>query len=249
MDAALLTRSDANGLTVLHVADTVGLCIFQCDEGDDEVATCLGGEVLVHCGDVLEEGGVVKANLVAALLKGDAEDLLALDGLGTVGRVYLDDIVRAFAFLLQDGQRLGGEVRGDDTIADLTLDEQRGGLVAGVTQGNEVTIGTHAIGTASTGIGCGNGREFEGNVVNPVDLAQRVAHGQSHGSTGRRDMLEAGGSRQARGLLQLAHKLPGVEGIEEVDVAGTATEHLDGKFTAVGHEDPRGLLVRVAPVL
>ena len=38
MNAALLTCADADGLTVFHIAHTVGLCVFQRNEGDDEIA-------------------------------------------------------------------------------------------------------------------------------------------------------------------------------------------------------------------
>ena len=248
VDAALLSGTDTDGLPVLDVADAVALRVLERDEGDDQVTTLVLGEVLGHGGDVGKERGIVEADLIAALFEGDAEHLLALDGLGAVGRIDLDDVVRALPLLAKDLECLIGVGRCDDTVADLTLDEEGCGTVAGVGEGDEVAVGTHAVSTAGTSIGRGDRRELEVDIVDPVDLAQRVAEGESNGSTGRRDMLEGGGGRKSRSRLQLADKLPGIEGIEEIDVARTAAKHLDGQFATVGHEDARRFLVRVAPV-
>ena len=132
MDTALLTGTDADGLTVLHVADGVRLCVFQRDEGDDQVALGLRGKGLVLCGDVLEEGIVVELDLVAALFEGDAEDLLALDGLRHVVRVNLDHIISSLAFVLQDLDGLGGIVGGNHTVRNLALQNLGGHSVAGI---------------------------------------------------------------------------------------------------------------------
>ena len=81
-------------------------------------------------------------------------------------------------------------------------------------------------------------------------MARSVSvEGLAHGGAGRGHVLEGRGRRQPRGLLQLLHKLPGVESVEEVDVAGLAVQHLNGQVAAVLHEDARRLLVRVAAVL
>ncbi len=93
VDAALLTRSDTDSLPVFHIAHTVALCVFQCDERDFQVAQCLGSERFVLCGDIFEECGVVEIHLVATLFKGHPKHLLVLYGLGRVVGVYLDDTV------------------------------------------------------------------------------------------------------------------------------------------------------------
>ena len=51
------------------------------------------------------------------------------------------------------------------------------------------------------------------------------------------------------GSLQLLDELPAVECVQEVDVAGTSVQYLDGKLRAVLHVDPGRLLVGVAAVL
>ena len=185
VDAALLPCTDADGLSVLHVADGVRLRVLQRDERDDEVAAGILGECLVLRGDVPEESRVVETDLVAPLLEGDAEHLLALHGLGAVGGVNLDDVVRSLALLAQNLQGLFRVVGGDDAVGDLAFQQQRRGLVARVGQRHEVAVRAHAVGTAGAGIGRGDGRELHFEVIHEVDLPERVAQGQAHGGTGR----------------------------------------------------------------
>ena len=132
VNTALLTSSDTDGLTVLHVADGVRLRIFQSDEGDDQVALGLWSEGLVLCGDVLEEGIVIELDLIAALFEGDAEHLFALDGLRHVCRINLNHIISALAFFLQDLDGLRGIVGGDHTVRNLTLQDLGCSSVTGI---------------------------------------------------------------------------------------------------------------------
>ena len=248
VDTALLTGTDADSLSVLDIADAVALCIFQCDEGNLQVADSLRSEVLVLRRNLFEEFRVVEIAVVAALLKGDAEDLLVLDRLGYIVRVDLDDAVSALALSLENLQGFGCVVGCDDAVADLTLDELGSSFVAGVAQCTEVTIGAHAVSTAGAGIGTGQRRELKVNVIHEIDLLQRVAQWQSHSGSGRRDVLEAGGSGQTCGGLEFFDQLPAVESVEEVDVACAAVDDLNGQF-AVFHIDTGRLLVRIASVL
>ena len=97
VDAALLSGADADGLPVLDVADGIGLRVFQRNEGNHQVTLGLGWKIFVLRGDVGEEVVAVQLDFVAPLLEGDAEDVFVLNGRGLVCRVYLDDVVRAFA--------------------------------------------------------------------------------------------------------------------------------------------------------
>lgn len=45
--------------------------------------------------------------------------------------------------------------------------------------------------------------------------------------TSGRDVLERSGGRQVERLTQLAHQLPGVDGVQQVDVARLAVQHLE----------------------
>ena len=67
------------------------------------------------------------------------------------------------------------------------------------------------------------GRELRGR-VDEVDLLVHIAQRHAHGRTGGGHVLEAGSGGQAGGGLELLDELPGVEGVEQVDVAGLAVE-------------------------
>ena len=140
MDAALLTGSDADGLPVFHVAHRVALCVLQRDERNDEIAHGLGRESLVTGGNIPEECRVVEFHLVAPLFERDAVHLLALNGGGLEVRIYLDDIVSAFALGLQYLYGLGSIIWSYHTVAHLALDEPGCGCIAGVAQCHEVTV-------------------------------------------------------------------------------------------------------------
>ena len=237
MDTALLSCADADSLTVLHVADGVRLCIFQRDEGDDQVALGLGCEGLVLCGHILEEGVVVELDLVAALLEGDAEHLFPLDRLRLVVGVYLDHVIGTLALVFQDFDSLGRIVGSNHTVAHLALQQLGGSGVAGVAESHEVTVARHTVGTTGAGVGTGDRTLVEIlDVVHEVDLLQCVAERQTYGSTSRTHVLKRSCGGQASGSLQFLHQLPGVEGVEEIDVAGTAIDHFDGEL-ALGHKD------------
>ncbi len=185
VDAALLTGSDADGLAVFHVAHRIALCVFQCDEGYLQVAESLCRELLVLGGNVVEEMIVAEVDIIAVLLKPHAKDLLALNGLRYVVSINLNHVIGALALGLENLQCLGRIAWGDDTVTHLTLDEKGCGLVAGVAERTEVTIGAHTVGTAGPSIGIGQGSKLKVNVVDKVNLLQRVAQWKAHGSSGR----------------------------------------------------------------
>ena len=229
MDAALLACSDTDGLSVFHIAYRVTLCVLQCDEGDNQVALSLWRKGLVLCRHVLEERIVVELDLVASLLEGDAEYLLALDGLRLVGGIDLDDVIGTLALVLQDLDGLRCEVGSYHAVAHLALQQLGCRGVAGVAQGYEVTIARHTVCTARSGIGTCDGTLVETlHIVYEVDLLQCVAQGQAYGSASRTDVLERGCSSQASSGLQFLHQLPGIKSVEEIDVARTTVNHFDG---------------------
>ena len=248
VDAALLTRADADGLPAEGVADGVGLGVFERDQGDDEVKDRALGQRFVFRHDLAEQLAV-DFEIVAALLEGDAEDLLALLRLGHVGRVDLHDVVGAVALAFEQLQGFGRIAGGDDAVGDLALDDPRGGHVAGLGQGDPVAEGAHAVGAPCPRVGAGEGAVVEAlDVVDEAGLPQLLVHRQAEGRAARADVLEGGRAGQAGRLLKLPDELPGVEGVEEVDVAGAAGEDLDGQLRAVAHIDLRGLLIGVAAV-
>lgn len=60
-------------------------------------------------------------------------------------------------------------------------------------------------------------------------------------------MLKGRRRRQSRGLLELLHQLPGIQGVHKVDVPGFAIEHLNGQVPAVIDRNTGWLLVGLQP--
>ena len=244
VDAALLAGAHADGLAVLHVADGVGLGVLEGDEGHQHVPFGVVRQLLVVGDDVVQQR-LVDGEVVAALLKGDAEHVLVLHLPGHIIRVDLHHVVAALALGLQDLQGLVGVAGGNHSVGHLQGQIAGGGGVAHVGQGGPVAVGAQPVGPPGPHIGAGDGGEL--HALGEVDLLLHVAQGGANGGAGGGDVLEGRGGGQAGGLLQLLHQLPGVEGVQEVDIPRLAVEHLDGQL-ALLHEDAGGLLVGVAAV-
>ena len=246
VNAGLLPCADTYRLAVLHIADGVRLGILESYERDDEILDGRLGQLLLFGHDVFEHSGI-DPEIVSALLEGDAEHLLALDGLGPVGEVDVHDVVVALLLGLEDLQGLGLVAGGDDAVAHLMLDDLGGGHVAHIRQSDPVAEAAHPVSAAGPGIGAGQGAQLHirGNVVH---LAQHIVQGQAQGGAGGGDMLEGSGGADAGGLFQFPHQLDAVESVQEVDIAGLAVQHGHGQVAAVRHKDPGRLLVGVAAI-
>ena len=119
-----------------------------------------------------------------------------------------------------------------------------------VGEGDEIAEGGHAVSAAGADIGAGQGVLVQAlHILHEAGLLQVQRQGLAHGGGGGRDVLEGSGTGHAGGLLQLLDQLPGVQGIHEVDVAGTAVQDGDGQLAAVMHIQGSGLLIGVAAVL
>ena len=245
VDAALLAGADADGLAVLRVADGVGLRVLERDQGDQEVALCALWQVVVLRHDVLE--AVFRdGDVVALLLKGDAEDLLALELFRLIGRIHLQDQVRALALRFEDLECFRRICGCDDAVGDLALEEGSRLGIALIRKGDEVAVGAHAVGAARADVGRGDRGELY--AFDEVDFLEDGGEGNGDGSTGRADVLERSGSRKTGGFAQLADELPAVHRVEQVDVARAAVEDGERQLSLILHEDAGWLLVRVASV-
>ena len=189
----------------------------------------------------------VDAAEVVALLKGDAEDVLALLLGRDVVRVHGDDVVVPLLLGLQNLQGLGGVIRGDDAVGDLVFQVTGGVSVADIAEGRPVAVGAEAVRPPGPDVGAGHGGKV-GVGLHEEGLAVLRRQGQAQGRPGGGNVLEAGGGGQARGLPQLPHQLPGVEGVQEVDVPRAAVQHPEGQISAPRPGEVRGLLVGVAAV-
>ena len=182
-----------------------------------------------------------------ALLKGDAEDILALLLGRDVVRVHGDDVVVPLLLGLQDLQGLGGVIRGDDAVGDLIFQVAGSIGVADVAEGRPVAVGAEAVRPPGPDVGAGHGGKGGVGLHEEGSPVLR-RQGQAQGHPGGGDVLEAGGGGQARCLPQLPHQLPGVEGVQKIDVARAAVQHPEGQLPASRPGEVRGLLVGVAAV-
>ena len=96
MDARLLSRADADRLSVHRVADGVRLRVFQRDEREQEVAVGRIGDVLIRR-RAIREAVLCDLHIVALLLERDAVHILALDGGRRVALIHLEDQIAALA--------------------------------------------------------------------------------------------------------------------------------------------------------
>ena len=249
MDAALLARAHADGLSVIGEAHGVRLGIFEGDQRNDQVAHGGFRQVLVG-GHHVPQQLRVDFEIVAALLKGDAEHLLALLRIGHEIGIDLHDVVIALALGFEDLQRFGLVAGGDDAVGHLALDHLRGGHVAHVAERHPVAEGAHAVGAAGAGVGAGQRAVVQAlDIIHKAGFPELFGQGDAHGGAGGRHMLEARHGGQAQGGLQFLYQLPAVEGVQEVDIARASAEDPDGQVASVVHVDFRGLLVGVAAVL
>ena len=182
-----------------------------------------------------------------SLLEGDAENILALLRGGDIIGVDPHHVVIALFLGFEDFQRLVGIVGGDHAVRDLVLKVGGGRGVADLAQRGPVAVGAEAVGPPRADIGAGDGAEL-GALADEIDLFVRLAQGQADGRARGRDMLKGRRGGKPGGLLQLFDKLPGVESVEKIDIAGAAVENRDRQLGAVLHIDLRGLLVGIASV-
>ena len=147
VDAALLTRADANRLTVLGVADGIRLRVFEHNQRHNQVALGIRRQVVIRGHEVVQQI-LINHKFIAPLLERDAEHLLVLNGRGTVGRVNLNNIVIALLLHFQQRQRLVGVARGDDAVGHLALEVTgRVGIAPGFLPGHREKTGRQSVGT------------------------------------------------------------------------------------------------------
>ena len=108
------------------------MSVLEGDEGNDKIALGICGEVLVLCGNILEESIVVKLDFVATLFEGDAKTLLRLNGGGLIAGVDLNHIICSLTFVLQDLDGFRGIVRSNHTVRNFTLQDLGGHSIASV---------------------------------------------------------------------------------------------------------------------
>ncbi len=134
--------------------------------------------------------------------------------------MHLEDAVFPFFLCLEQFQCFVGVSRSDNAVRYFPFEEGCRFDITDIGQGNEIAVGAHAVGTTGTGIG--RGQRGQGQVIDPVDFFQGIAHVRCYGCTGGADVFERSCCRKARRFLQFFDQLVAVERIEQVDIAGAA---------------------------
>ena len=199
MDPGLLSCSDTDSLTALDVAHRVGLRVFKCDQGDDEISPGVFRNIFVFCYQFAQEF-LIDRHLVSALLERDPENLLSLDRIRLVGRIDLDDIIIPFFLGFEDLQCFRLVSRCDDAVRNLSLDHVGRIYIADVGQGNKVAEGRHPVSTSGSGISACQRRQIA-QIVYPVDLLFHIAERQTDRCSCRGNVLEGSRRRMARCFL------------------------------------------------
>mmetsp|Transcript_60040 Transcript_60040/g.108066 ORF Transcript_60040/g.108066 Transcript_60040/m.108066 type:complete len:277 (+) Transcript_60040:639-1469(+) len=243
---ALLPGSDAHHHAVLGVANRVGLRVLDCNRSQDKVFLCRFGEG-VSLRDHLRQFRLVEESIVPLLheAKTAAHAELLLWWLEIDIGLQHDELP---AFLrLQDLQSLRLEARRDDPVTHFDLQNHGCGKVDLVGDGHEVAEGAHGVSVACTDIRRSCWSQLL--VLNLVDNLLLIVQKKAEGCSRRTAVLERGSRWQTSCLGQFVHKLPCVDGIEQVDVARRAGHHLEGEPSTVDGAQARWQLVRIAAIL
>jgi len=94
MYTGLLTCAYTDRLSILHVADRVGLCIFQGNQRYDHVDLRVIRQLFILSHDILQQL-TVDCQIISTLLKGHAKYLFALHQSRYIIRIDFNDIVLA----------------------------------------------------------------------------------------------------------------------------------------------------------
>ena len=248
MNSRLLTRANTDSLTVNREAHRVRLCIFKGYKRYYKVALCRIGHILI-LGNYVREKRLVYLEVISSLLEGDTVNLLMLDGVGGVIRVDFNDVVASLSLALQDFKSLGLVAGSDNSVRNLPCNHFCGGNVADVGKRYPVAKGAHSVSTSCSCVSAGEGGLVKSlDVVNEASALQLIREGHAYRRRGGGNVLKRGNCGKSERLLELLDKLPGVEGVKEVNKSGTSVEYLYRKLRAVVHKNLCRLLVGVAAV-
>ena len=192
MDAGLLPGPHTDGHAVFYIADRIGLGIFQRNQRHQQIAYSCVGNLFVP-GRTLCQQVRRDLRVVAALLKGNAEDLLGLLFLRNIIRIHLHYEVSAFPFAFKDLQGFFRIAGGNDAVGNFPFQQQGRFFVADIGQGGKVAVGRHTVRPTGGSVGGRNGSQFQ--IIYKVDLLQGVAQLCGHCGAGRAYVFKGSRSR------------------------------------------------------
>ena len=97
VNPALLARAYADGLAVLHIAYGIGLGIFQGNQGNQQIDFGVFRQILI-LGHHIRKQFLADLQLISALLKGNAINVLMLHRSRLVVLIDLNNIIAALPF-------------------------------------------------------------------------------------------------------------------------------------------------------
>ena len=248
MDAALLTGTHTDSLAVHSIADGIGLGVLQGNQCHNQVNLGRFRQFLIGGNHIFQQM-LTNLKIITALLKGNAEYLLAFLRIRNIVRVNLYNIVAALTLILQNSQSLIGISGSNHAVRNLRSNQGCGQFVTNIAECNPVTKGAHTVGTTGAHISTSK-RIFiqAGNIFNKACLLQILRQGLTNCGRGGGNVLERGCTGHTGSFLQLLYQLPGVQCIHKVDVAGTTVQNGNGQLGAVVHIQRSRLLIGVATV-
>ena len=196
--------------------------MLEGDGGDDEGFEGVGGQLGLR-GHALVKRVGGDGEVVVGLFKREAELDAGFDRRRDVGRVHGEHDVAATLFRPQDLEGVALVAGRDDAVADLGLDEAGEGFVNRFGDGDEVAEAGDAVAAAGPGVGGGGGAVVA--VFVKEGAAEVVGQFARDRGPGGADVLETGGGGLAGGGFEVAHQLPGADGVERVDVGRGAVDH------------------------
>ena len=157
MYTGLLSSTNTNSLTVLGIANRVGLSVLQGNQGDKQISLGCFVNNLILSRNVLQTF-LIQLYSVPLLLKGNAEYFLLLQLSRLIGLVHLQYQIGALALALENLQSLWRIGWSNNTIRNLT--SQEGGClsITLIRQSYKITIGGHAVSATSSNISSSNRR-------------------------------------------------------------------------------------------
>ena len=122
MDSGLLSCTDSDSLTTFCITYRVGLCIFQCDQRNDQVDFSRIRNFFILCHNISKEIAV-DFQLISSLLKSHTKYLFVLNRVRNVVWIDFDDVIFTTFFCFQDFQCFRLVTRSDHTIGNFTFDD------------------------------------------------------------------------------------------------------------------------------
>ena len=244
VNSALLACADSDCLPVFDIANAVRLRVFQHDERNHQIAFFFFRKIFVFCNNVFEAGRINFQKIVS-LFECDSENLLALQFRRNEIFIDLNHAIRALFFASKNFKRVRIVRWSDDSVGNFFCDELRRGFVARIRKRDEISETRHSVRATRARIRRSKRRKFD--IASKINFFQSFGKRNADRRARRRNVLETRGRRKSGGFFQFFYKLPAVERVKQIYVAGATVQNRDWQIS-IFDKNPRRLLVRVASI-